>query len=79
MYLKIIEKPVFFLGFFKFLEAYGHASGSPFGTPWGGLGDALGGLGDALGGLGGARGTPWRALLGRPKGRHGRNLLGRPN
>ena len=64
--LKIIEKPLFFLGFFiilkKFLEAFGNAFGDPLGTPWGGLGDALGGFGDALGG-------PWDdrvGLLGGP-------------
>ena len=41
---KIIEKPLFFLGFFntlrKSLEASGNALGDPLVTPWGALGDA---------------------------------------
>jgi len=55
MDLKIIEKPLFFLGFFdilrKTLEALRNALGDSLGTPWDALGDAWGGLGDALGGL----------------------------
>ena len=35
---KIIEKPLFFLGFFnisrKFLEAFGNVLWGPLGTPW---------------------------------------------
>ena len=84
MDLKIIEKPLFFLGFFntlrKSLEALGNALGDPLGAPWGaredawgGLGDALGGLGDALGGLGGALGS-LGAALGDPL----EDLLGGP-
>ena len=77
MGLKIIEKPLFFLGFFnilrKSLEAFGNALRDPLGTPrgvlgdaWGSLGDALGGLGDALEDLGdaveGLGGFPWKNL-----------------
>ena len=76
---KIIEKPLFFLGFFdtsrKSLKACGDALGEPLGTPWGalgdargGLGDARGGLGDALGGLGDALGHPWGASSGELRG-----------
>ena len=70
---KIIEKPLFFLGFSyisqKSLETFWNALGEPLGTPWGGLGVALGALGAALGGFGDAweaLGTPWEAFLGRP-------------
>ena len=72
MDLEIIEKPLFFLGFFnisrKSLEVIGNALGQPLGTPWGALGDALGTpwevLGDALEDL---LGRPWkRPPLGRP-------------
>ena len=60
MDMKIIEKPLFFLGFFnisrKSLEALGNALEEPLGMPLGGLGDALESLGDALGGLGDALG-----------------------
>ena len=66
MDLKIIEKPLFFLGFFdilrKSLKALGNALGDSLGMPWGGLGYAWEGLGDALGGLGGAFGAPWEAF-----------------
>ena len=82
MDLKIMQKPLFFLGFFnilrKSLEAFGNALGVPLGMPWGAfrdawesLGDALGGLGGAEGGLGEASGWPF---WGFPRG----NLLGRP-
>ena len=77
---KIIEKPLFFLGFFdtsrKSLKACGDALGEPLGTPWGALGDARGSLGDAWGGLGDARGGLGDALgglgdaLGHPWGAH---------
>jgi hypothetical protein len=80
MGLEIIEKPLFFLGFFnilrKSLEAFGNALGDPLGTPrgvlgdaWGSLGDALGGLGDALEDLGDAvegLGDALEDLLGKP-------------
>ena len=60
MDLQIMEKVLFFQGFFniskKPLEALRNAVGDPFGTPWGALGDAWGGLGDALGSLWGALG-----------------------
>ena len=86
MGLKIIEKPLFFLGFFnilrKSLEAFGNALGDPLGTRWEALGDAwgdlvdtLGGLGDALGGLGDALGH----LLGGTEGIPWGSLLGRPS
>ena len=65
---KIIEKPLFFLGFSnifrKSLESFGKALGDPLGTPWGALGDAWGGLGDAWGGLGDALGGLGDALGG---------------
>ena len=48
MIVQIIEKTMFFLGFFdilrKSLEALGNALGDPLGIPWGALG------------------TPWEAL-----------------
>ena len=65
MNVKIIEKPLVFLGFFNLFKKalgspWGHL-GKPLGMPWeapgdalGGLGDALECLGDALGGLGDA-------------------------
>ena len=84
--LKIIEKPLFFPGFFHILrnslEAFGIALGDSLGMPWGAPGDAsesLGRpgerLGDALGGLGG----PWERLA-RPWERLGGpwERLGRP-
>ena len=93
MDVKIIEKPLFFLGFFNlFKKALGSPwehLGEPLGMPWeapgdalGGLGDALECLGDALGGLGDAlgRGPSWENLLGRPpwKAQQGRRDVGRP-
>ena len=67
---KIIEKPLFFLGFFdtsrKSLEALGNALGYPLGTPWGALGDARGALGDAWGGLGDALGGTLEDFLATP-------------
>ena len=79
--LKIVEKPLFFLGFFnisrKFVETCGNALGSvreglgsALGTPWRAFGEA----GDALGGPSGRPGTPWK-VLGTPK----RALLGEPS
>ena len=66
MDVKIIEKPLFFLGFFnisrKSLEVIGNALGQPLGTPWGALGDALGTPWEALGTPWEALGTPWKAL-----------------
>ena len=66
MDVKIIEKPLFFLGFFnisrKSLEVIGNALGQPLGTPWGALGDALGTPWEALGTPWEALGTPWEAL-----------------
>ena len=60
MDLKIIEKPLFFLGFSntsrQSMEALANALGDPFGTPWAPLGDARGALGDAWGSLGDALG-----------------------
>ena len=67
MDLKIMQKPLFFLGFFNILrksvEVFGNAMEVPLGMPWRGLedawgrlGDAWGRLGDALGGAGGAMG-----------------------
>ena len=85
---KIIEKPVFFLGFFdtssKSLKVLGNTLGEPLGTPWGALGDARGSLGDAwgslgdaLGGLGDALGDPsWKNLgktLEKPPGKTSQN------
>ena len=63
---KIIEKQLFFLGFFdtsrKSSEALGNALGEPLGTPWGNpwerLGEPLGTPGEALGTPGEALGTP---------------------
>ena len=73
---KIIEKPLFFPGFFntsrKSLEALGNTLGDPLGMPWGALGDTLGDLGNALGGLGDALG----GLLGGPG--HALEALGVP-
>ena len=75
---KIIEKPLFFLGFAyilkKSLEAFWNALGEPLGTPWGGLGVALGALGAALGGFGDALGSLGNAL----GGLSGKTCLGRP-
>ena len=73
MGLKIIEKTLFFLGFFQYfkgrLGSLRERLGGLFGTPWGDLGDALGSLGGALGSLGGALGgfgdaleDPWKNL-----------------
>ena len=60
MDVKIIEKPLFFLGFFNlFKKALGSPweyLGEPLGMPWEAPGDALGGLGDALECLGDALG-----------------------
>ena len=57
---KIIEKPLFFLGFSfifkKSLESFGKALGDPLGTPWGAFGDARGVFGAALGSFGAALG-----------------------
>ena len=64
--LKIIEKPLFFLGFSnifkKSLESFGKALGDPLGTPWGAFGDAWGGFGAALGSFGAALGGLGDAL-----------------
>ena len=69
MNIKIIEKPLIFLGFFdslrKSLEVVGNALGEPLGTPWGAPGYAWEGLGGVLGGLGGAWGGLGAALGGR--------------
>jgi hypothetical protein len=66
MDVKIIEKPLFFIGFFnisrKSLEVIGNALGQPLGTPWGALGDALGTPWEALGTPWEALGTPWKVL-----------------
>ena len=75
---KIIEKPLFFLGFSyisqKSLEAFWNALGESLGTPWGGLGGALEALGAALGGFGDALGSLGNAL----GGLSGKTCLGRP-
>ena len=81
---KIIEKPLFFLGFFntsrKSLEALVNALGEPLGTPWGAVGDARGALGDAWGGLGDALGGLGNALggLGDALGDPSWRTLGKP-
>ena len=76
--VKIIEKPLFFLGFSnnlkKSFKSFGNVFGDPLGTPWGAFGDAWAGLGAALGSLGGALGglgnalgdLSWKTCLGRP-------------
>ena len=80
MDLKIMQKPLFFLGFFNILrkpvEVFGNAMEIPLGMPWRGLEDAWGRLGDAwerlgdaLGGAGGAMGDAMeghRRRQGRP-------------
>ena len=75
---KIIEKPLFFLGFSnilkKSLEAFWNALADPLGTPWGGLGGALGGPGAALGGFGDALEGLGNVL----GGLSGKTCLGRP-
>ena len=75
---KIIEKPLFFLGFCSILtksfKAIGNAFEDPLGTPWGAFGDALGGLGDALGNQRGTLEGP----RGRPKGPQGKSNQEKP-
>ena len=64
--LKIIEKQLFYLGFYhifeKTLESFGKALGDPLGTSWGTFGDAWGGFGAALGSFGAALGSLGDAL-----------------
>ena len=69
IYAKIIEKPLFFLGFFDILRKSLEAFGTPWGAFWECLGEALGTPGralgtpwEALGAPGKALGTPWSAL-----------------
>ena len=56
---KIIEKTLFFLGFFdvlrKALEFFGNALEDSLGMPWGGFGASWGGLGECLE-------RPWEVL-----------------
>ena len=63
MDLKIIEKPLFFLGFFdvlkKSVESFRNALGKPLGTPWGTFGTPWEALGAPWGHLGETLGTPW--------------------
>ena len=89
---KIIEKTLFFLGFFnvlrKALEFFGNALEDSLGMPWGGFGASWGGLGESLGRPWEVLGTPWERLgedLGTPwdelpwmKGFPWGKLLGRP-
>ena len=62
IYAKIIEKPLFFLGFFDILRKSLEAFGTPWGAFWECLGEALGTPGRALGTRWGALGGPWETL-----------------
>ena len=63
MDMKIMQKPLFFLGFFNILrksvEVFGNTLEIPLGMPWGSLEDAWGRLGDARGRLGDALEDGW--------------------
>ena len=73
MGLKIIEKPLFFLGFFNISKKSLEALGNALEDAWGGPGDAWGNLGGTLGDFLRTRGRlevpaarPWGRLGGLP-------------
>ena len=78
--MKIIQKPLFFLGFCNILKKSLEVLGTPWGTLWERLGNTLGGLGNALEGLGNALEGLGNALegLGNALGDPSRRTLGIP-